>query len=470
MSTALQPFGNALPARRAGQLAPSGRLRAGAGVQTPAGSVSAFFSLEGYDKRRGVATYALRVVNRTKSALVCRTWVITSNGEAVLAYPALFEIEPYSTSATQVPVWPKDFGAFDRAVAEVVGNGVHCLVEAAAPVLRKPTRTYALVAGTSLAAGTIALISALALRGAVPRIAAFAVPPQALAGTTVQAEYSAFGSGRLSYIVTAPDGRRIQGGPLDDRSGSIFVAIPPGSSPGAYVLRMAMDGPLGSTNETRVINAVPSTTQAASIADINVHPLVAKPGQRVSVAYSAAADGGYVRLVDSEGTIWAQAPFSRDGTTNLAVPPISGAREMHVLLHVTKGRSAAQSVAGFLIAAMPTARLAASGQQIVGDDDPTLGAANDNASDANGTFAVATRTVRGGGAISVRILSPRNGMHIGLTDGQSHEITGTDVGADADVITLRAPAVSVATRYTVVASFTDGFGQESIVQPITILP
>ena len=44
-----------------------------------------------------------------------------------------------------------------------------------------------------------------------------------------------------------------------------------------------------------------------------------------------------------------------------------------------------------------------------------------------------------------------------------------NVGAEADVVTLRAPAVTVPTRYTVVG-FTDGFGQESVVQPVTIPP
>ena len=106
--------------------------------------------------------------------------------------------------------------------------------------------------------------------------------------------------------------------------------------------------------------------------------------------------------------------------------------------------------------------------QIAGDDDPTSAAAA--SSDANETFEVLDRTVRSGGTIHVRILSPRNGMRIALTDGQSREMTGVDVGAEPDAITLRAPAVTAPTRYTVVASFTDGFGQESIVQPLTVLP
>lgn len=436
-------------------------------MQTAAGSVSAFFALEGFDRRRGVATYALRVINRTKSALVCRTWVLCNNGEVVLAYPAFFEVEPFSTSETLVPLWPGDFSPFNRAVAEVVGNGVHCVVEAAAPPVRNPSRTYRVIAITSIAAGLCAIMAAAGLREAMPRIAAFAVPPEALAGTTVQAEYSAFGAGRLSYLVTAPDGHRLQGGGLDDRSGAIFISLPASNQPGAYTLRMVMDGPLGSVNETRVLNALASGHQDARIDDISVHPLVAKPGQTVDVAYSAAADGGYVRLVGSDGSIWAQQPFSSDGETRLVVPPVPDVREMRVVLHVTKRGTTAQSMAGILIA--DTTPPATSGQpKSAGDEDLNMAAVA--ASDENAVFEVSERTVRSGEVIHVKILSPRNGMRIALTDAQSHEVAGVDVGAEADAVTLQAPAVSLATQYTVVATFTDGFGQESVVQPVTILP
>ena len=78
--------------------------------------------------------------------------------------------------------------------------------------------------------------------------------------------------------------------------------------------------------------------------------------------------------------------------------------------------------------------------------------------------------VASGAPIHVKILSPRNGMRISLNDTQSNEVTGVNVGADAETITLKAPTVSLATRYTVVASFTDGFGQESVVEPVTVVP
>lgn len=446
-------------------------MRAGAAMQTAAGSVSAFFTLEGYDRRRGVATYALRVINRTKSALICRTWVLSANGEPLLAYPALFEVEPYSTSATEVPVWPKDFPSFERAIAEVVGNGVHCVVEAAAPVLPKPRRTQLIVAAASLVVGLLIIASSALLRGAMPRIAALAVAPQALAGTTVEAQYSVFGSGRLSYFVTAPDGKRVAGGELAAHTGSVFIPIPAGTQPGAYTLRMTMDGPLGTASDARVVNALISGPAGAQINDISVNPTVARPGQAIEVSYSASATDGYVRLVGTDGTIWAQKPFSSSGQAHLIVPPVGDGKELHVLLHVTKGSSTAQSVAGVLVSSPVKASLATSNvSSLAGDNDPNLPSITNDGSDANGTFAVVEREVHSGSPIDVKILSPRNGMRISLMDGQSREVTGTDAGVDGGVVTLRAPAVTAATRYTVVATFTDGFGQESVVQPITVLP
>jgi hypothetical protein len=440
----------------------------GTALQTLEGSVSAFFALEAFDRRRGVATYALRVVNRTASALVCRTWVISRTGDAVLAHPILVEVAPLSTSSSHVPVWPGDFSSFDRAVAEIAGEGVHCIVEAPAPPVLVSRRTYAWLSAATAGVALAAFVAIAGVRAAVPRITAFAVPPEAIGGTTVRAEYSASGAGRLSYSVLAPDGRTLQAGTLADASGAIPVAIPASNEPGAYTLQLVMDGPLGSVASTRVINAVAQRTPGtAQIDAISVTPAVARPGQPIDVAYSAAGDAGYVRLMSSDGTIWQERPFSRDGQTRLTVPQLANLHEMRVMLRVTKGRTAAQSMAGLVVASAPATPIDRV-PQIAGDDDPDTAAAS--SSDANGTFELLTPNVKSGGSIHVRILSPRNGMRIALTDTQSREITGADVGAETTEITLRAPSVTAPARYTVIASFTDGFGQESIVSPITVSP
>jgi hypothetical protein len=443
------------------------RFGTGTAVQTLEGSVSAFFALERFDRRRGVATYSLRVVNRTSAALICRTWVLSRTGDAMLAHPIFVEVAPLGTSSAHVPVWPRDFASFDRAIAEIAGDGVHCIVEAPSPMRAHSQRPYFTAAALSLA-GILLLGAGAALHAATPHITAFAVPPEALAGTTVRAEYDAGGAGRLSYLVTAPDGRTLQGGSLSSGSGAIPIAIPSSNEPGAYTLQMTMSGLLGTQSATRVLNAVPRGRAGAQIASISVKPAVAKPGQVVNVAYSASGDGGYVRLVGDDGTVWQQRAFSREGEARFTVPTAPSLREMRVILHVEQGHTAAQSMAGIVVAGASPATAFATVPQLAGDDNPGAPAAS--TSDANETFEVVTPVVKSGGSIHVRILSPRNGMHVALTDAQSHELGGVDVGAEADSITLRAPVVTLPTRYTIVATFTDGFGQESVVAPVTVTP
>src|SRR5581483_6420584 len=101
MSIALPRPAGELVARTPKRLNSLSLSGSGTAMQTLAGSVSAFFALEHFDRRRGVATYLLRVVNRTAAALVCRTWVVSRSGDTLLAYPVVFEVEPLSTSATR---------------------------------------------------------------------------------------------------------------------------------------------------------------------------------------------------------------------------------------------------------------------------------------------------------------------------------------------------------------------------------
>jgi hypothetical protein len=365
-----------------------------------------------------------------------------------------------------VPVWPRDFDSFHRAVAEIAGDGIHCIVEAPAPSPARP-RGLATVALASAGAGLVALVAAAILSALLPRIAAFAVPPETVAGTTIRAEYQASGAGRLSYAVLAPDGRQIQAGTLDQHSGSLAVPIPPSNQPGAYTLQLAMSGPLGSATQTRVLNALVGHGGGAAIGAISVKPLVARPGETVDVAYTATGDGGYVQLIGSDGTVWQQRPFSHSGQAQFVVPPASGLRDMRVLLHVTRGRSAAQSMAGLVVSAQAPS-FAPAVPQVIADDNPN--AAPAAGSDDNGVFQVLDASVKSGDLIHVRVLSPRNGMSLVLTDPQSHAVANVSVGSEADVVTLKAPAVTAPTRYTVVASFTDGFGEESVVAPVLIVP
>lgn len=457
---ALAIRGNQLPAPRSGS---------GTAIQTPSGGVSAFFALEAFDRRLGLAIYSLQVTNFTAATLICRVWAISRNGQATLAYPVLVEVLPDSTLQTEIPVLPAALPPFERAIVEVAGQGVHCLVEAPPPAIQKSRRGY-LIAAAAVAAAFSILVTIAGIRAALPRIDALALAPQALAGTTVRAEYHAAGAGTLSYSVVAPDGGTMAGGKLADREGSIPIAVP-ASAQGAYTLQVTMNGPLGRVSEMRVLNTLSVKAHAgAAIANISVNPLVAKPGDTVNVSYSAIGDGGYLRLIGSNGSIWGQEPFSRRGQTQFVVPPVAAGSQLQILLHVTKHGSAAQSAAGLVVAGSPhTSQAVAQASQVVGNDDPNAVPAT-SSDESNGTFDVLNKTVKSGGAIQVKIFSPRNGMRLSIMDTQSHEITGVDVGSDAQMVTMRAPVVYETTKYIVVASFTDGFGQETVVQPITVTP
>lgn len=466
-------------ALRTGYAPPAQPIRTGGGtaVRTAAGAVIAAFSLDSFDRHHRFAVYALRVANNTRKPLLCRIWIVSYDGSAAQAYPKRIEIAPYCERTADVPIWLDDCAPFSRALAEIAGDGVECIVEASAPPVERrqalpassaPPATsgaaWAAIAGVSVA---VVAVAAYAISLTAPRIGAFAVPPMAISGTTVRAEYSVTGTGRLSYDVDAPDGRRLAGGTLHERSGAIPIALPNTNGDGAYAVQLMLSGPFGTAKETRVLNFEPRGRDAAAITGISVDPIAAKPGQMVTVTYNASGTSGYVRLLGRDGTIWAQRPFSHGGKASFVVPPVSDSREMRVLLHVSKGRTNAESSAGLVVAAaMQAAAKPAAPASDAGAADAT--GAGDGG--ANGTFALLTPRVPSGGTIRVKILSPRNGMRVSLNDGQSHEVSGVNIGADQETVTLHAPSVSLATRYTVVASFTDGFGQESIVEPVTVAP
>jgi hypothetical protein len=426
-------------------------------------AVYAYFVLEKTDAFRGIATYVLRVSNRTDAALLCNTWLISRAGETMSAYPHPIEIPQQSEFITRVPVRFREFPALERTVAEVVGANVRCVVEAAAPSERTSRRLWP-IAAACVAAGALIGGSMLALVATTPRIAALTAPPQVLSGTTVQAQYAAFGSGTLSYIVTAPDGRRLQGGSLPDHSGAIFITIPHSRMPGAYTLRMAMSNALGSVNDSRVINSLPAALSGAWVEGVSVAPAVAKPGQKIEVSYAAEGTSGYVRLIGTDGTIWGQRRFSRNGEASFIVPPFTTTNEMRVVVRVNEGKTSAQSMAGIVVA---TRSAGAFPIKLAADPSeagvPALG--------ENGTFVLVKQTVRSDEPIAVRVLAPRNDMRISLTDMQSHEIRGAAASLEPNgIVTLQAPSVSVPTRYTVIATFKDAFGQETVVEPVTVVP
>src|SRR5579872_4720701 len=97
------------------------------------GDVEGYLALAGCDKRAGTASYALRIVNQSETALRARMTCATLRGESILAYPLDVHIAPFSVSETLLPVRIADVGPYDRAIVQVVGGDVAFSLEAPAP-------------------------------------------------------------------------------------------------------------------------------------------------------------------------------------------------------------------------------------------------------------------------------------------------------------------------------------------------
>src|SRR5579872_2584713 len=97
------------------------------------GDVEGYLALAGCDKRAGTASYALRIVNQSETALRARMTCATLRGESILAYPLDVHIAPFSVSETLLPVRMADVGPYDRAVVKVEGGPIAFSLEAPAP-------------------------------------------------------------------------------------------------------------------------------------------------------------------------------------------------------------------------------------------------------------------------------------------------------------------------------------------------
>lgn len=428
-------------------------------LRTPAGSIAALFTLLSYDRKARIAVYTLRLLNGSVNEVACVVFGLTHDGTPALVHPEPIHVAPNSKLDTEISVRVEGFGSFERVLAEVRSASGIFRIEAP-PYPKFQSKVPKIIAAAT--SGVALLVAgAFGFMASVPRVSGFSLPPKAMVGTTVEAEYSASGIGRVAYSVEDPDGKAIAGGPLQYRTGTVRFAIPASHDGAAYTMRLSMIGPLGRNAETRVVNAIPlpkpRLLSGANIASIEIDPIVAHPGDLVHVMYASNGDEGFLRMLDQHGTIWAQIPSSKSGNSWMRVPLFDRDREMRVSLNIKRGPSSAQSSAGMIVIASKGA---------IGED---LAAKKDTGAE-NAIFKIAKTNVKSGGTVKIKVLTPRPGLRIALADTQSHEIDGMNVGFDQPWVYLRAPDVQLAQRYVIVASFTDGFGQESVVAPLIVAP
>ncbi|HEV3152332.1 MAG TPA: hypothetical protein VGZ02_00855 [Candidatus Baltobacteraceae bacterium] len=422
------------------------------------GDVEGYLALAGCDKRAGTASYALRIVNQSETALRARMTCATLRGESILAYPLDVHIAPFSVSETLLPVRIADVGPYDRAIVQIEGGPIAFSLEAPAPArVGKSPRWIAAAA----AAVVFTIASACAAAFATPRLALLAAPERSFAGTTIDVPYAFGGWAALQYALSTRDGRQITAGLLRDREGTIHFAVPP-SAGSDMTLSVNVTGPLGRISTVRqiaivapppvhkspAVSAVVPRISAFAVATPNV-----RAGELMRVTYITNAHDGEIWLIDENGQLWAREVIApQTGETDFKIPQAAAGKQLHVVLHARIG--AADTVANAVVTVLPGA---------VAAQPPASAPAGD-------TLTLSADRVTPGQTFTVTIAGEHTDAAVVLTDQSGNQVQQGDIAADQDAVTLTAPAVETASTYYVTANIAQGNAQQTVVRKITVEP
>lgn len=438
-------------------------------VQTQEGRISAFLAYAGYDRSVGIVKYALRVLNNTSSTAQARL-LIDVNGVQSDAYPRVFEIAPYSMRDDMIPVRFDETGPFDRAIIEVSSGDTYFTVEAPPPP-PQPKQWKKWCAGA-----LVPLAAAIAIDLAVPRVLAVAAPAKALAGTTVQVPFQVSGTGSVEYDFATKDGLQLAAG-LASRSDVLKLPIPAHGAGNPYTLHVRMRNAFINSERTAVITAVvpkpaatvrpraPQVDTSTLIGDLSVTPSPVHAGDMISVKYATLAQNGDVWLIGMDGRTWARAPLSTSGLTQLSVPQAGAGHDMRVVLHAQRGNVHAESSVGLTV--LPS-------EQVAKDDAPATDApapsATHTAPLSTPTLSLDSQVVSPGDSVVVRVSGTHGDVNIKLTNAGGTTVAQGSISADDGAISITAPNVSAVTTYFVVATYTAGVSEQSIVRRLVVTP
>ena len=286
------------------------------------------------------------VRNNSPSPLICDIRGRTTSGETQMK-PGYVWIDPNTTGTLHVRVGVR-LPAVHTVIVRMRDSSREYLAEAAvAPPIA--LRVLPLLALAALAALAIVLFVLLGR----PQIQALSAPAHAMAGDRVGVGYAASGVGTIRYSVTR-DGRTVESGTLADRTGTLQVQTD--RRAGTYDVSVGISGIAGSASAQQRIQtqAPPSTPIVAAIHSLDAQPPVAMSGTSIDVRYSASAQSGTIRLVDSKGTPWDAAPYNARGSTILQAPHVDAPQHFTIRMDVRNDASTAAASTGIVIVPSPS--------------------------------------------------------------------------------------------------------------------
>jgi len=429
------------------------------------GNVAAFLSFAQYNRRLDTATYMMRVLNNSPKPLQARISTIDDMGVRNALYPRPFVIAPFSLKDECLDV--RVDRNFAWALLEVT-DGTTCIsVEAPAPPA--PPKRWPKLVAAGAAAATLVFGTLFA---SVPRVEAFAAPQRVLPGSSLEVPFATRGLGTVRYQLANAQGAQLAAGLVPSGAGVLRLQVPKNSEGSPYRVMLEMHGALGTSQQTASVAALGAVAHSrpvkkkvapvqpvAAISEVAVSPNPAKAGATVDVRYAANAISGTIWLLDNDGRAWAATPYDPSGHSSLVVPLSAGGHQLRVVVSAKRAGTTAQSSVGLLI--LPSGQSAQTA-------DASDGAPASTTS-LKPQLRLSSDSVFSGQAFVVRLTGVDGDMRVTMTNGAGRIVEQGDGTAEAGV-SIQAPSVGTATNYSIVATFSDGMSEQSLVRSVTVHP
>ena len=442
---------------------------AGSVLRLPFGDVAADLRPTGIRNRPRRATYELMVANDTPNPLATFAYAPDATSRGRISWSAIV-VPPFSAIAVEVEVALGRKRATPRVIAELFADEAQLTLDAAPQPSEMRTAAKRSIAITS--AVLIVALGATAFAAVRPRVLALAAPATVRGGAPFTVAYALGESARGSYVVESPGGLQIRRGTLDGRSGAFTVVLPAGHISNGYDVRVSTTGRLGSDERSAHVVALPDraaqrhparavalASDVARVTDLALERDTVRGGEAIVVTYRATADSGVVRLIDALGTVRAEAMLNPRGRSLIVAPTVDADQDFRIVATALRGATHAEIAAPVTIlhgasavAAAATARLA--DERAVSIPRTVAPIAVDPIQDPSHP-------------IVVRIDTYRPGLHVALMGSSSEEIVGSDVAPGDVSVALRPPPQLSGVRYSIVATYATGLGQETLIRPIT---
>ena len=452
-----------IPTTPASSCAPAGSV-----LRLPFGDVAADLRPTGIRNRPRRATYELMVANDTPNPLATFAYAPDATSRGRISWSAIV-VPPFSAIAVEVEVALGRNRANPRVIAELFADEAQITLDAPP----QPSEARA-IAKRSIAAASAVLMFALgatAYAAARPRVLALAAPAAVPGGAPFTVAYALRDSTRGSYVIETPDGLQIRRGTLEGRSGAFTVVLPTGHISSGYDVRVSTTGQLGSDERTAHVVALPDRVMTrpaahaaglasiARISDLALERDTVHGGEAIVATYRATADSGVVRLIDALGTVRAEALLNPRGRSLIVAPTVDVDQDFRIVATALRGSTHAEIAAPVTIlhgvpALTAVATAPSTGERAVAVPRTSAPIAVDPVQ-----YPMHP--------IVVRIDTYRPGLHVALMGSSSQEIAGSDVAPGDVSVVLHPPTQLGDARYSIVATYATGLGQETLIRPIT---